>query len=151
MKNWITNWVMTQVTGNFLWLLENFTWLSLFWKPLSTVQCSLLMIGLKSKYVLNLNLEIPTWILTLCPQISKLRNITIYIQAYTHFLGAIGWSLGLFANYVNQILDFFCVDIFRGMNFDKKWAFVDHLPILSCKRSLWTMLSCGSISEYKVD
>ena len=24
------------------------------------------------------------------------------------------------------------------MNFDKKWTFLDHLPTLSCKRSLWT-------------
>ena len=31
-----------------------------------------------------------------------------------------------------------CVDIFYGINVDKKWTFLDHLPTLSCKRSLWT-------------
>ena len=48
---------------------------------------------------------------------------------------------GLFTNYVDKILAFFdhlppCVDIFYGMNVDKKWTFLDHLPTLSCKRSL---------------
>ena len=28
-----------------------------------------------------------------------------------------------------------CVDIFYGMNVDKKWTFLDHLPTSSCKRS----------------
>ena len=31
-----------------------------------------------------------------------------------------------------------CVDIFYGINLDKKWIFLDHLPTSSCKRSLWT-------------
>ena len=31
-----------------------------------------------------------------------------------------------------------CVDIFYGINVDKKWTFLDHLPTSSCKRSLWT-------------
>ena len=49
---------------------------------------------------------------------------------------------GSFPNYVDNILAFFdhlspYVDIFYGMNVDKKWSFSDHLPILSCKRSLW--------------
>ena len=44
-------------------------------------------------------------------------------------------------NYVDKILAFFdhllpCVDIFYGINVDKKWTFLDHLPTLSCKRSL---------------
>ena len=30
------------------------------------------------------------------------------------------------------------VDIFHGMNIDKKWTFLYHLPIMSCKRRLWT-------------
>ena len=30
------------------------------------------------------------------------------------------------------------VDILHGMNIDKKWTFLYHLPIMSCKRSLWT-------------
>ena len=30
------------------------------------------------------------------------------------------------------------VDIFYGMNVDKKWTFLDHLPTSSCKRSFWT-------------
>ena len=29
------------------------------------------------------------------------------------------------------------VDIFYGMNVDKKWTFLAHLPTSSCKRSLW--------------
>ena len=48
---------------------------------------------------------------------------------------------GSFTNYVDKILAFFdhlppCVDIFYGMNVDKKWTFLDHLPTSSCKRSL---------------
>ena len=31
-----------------------------------------------------------------------------------------------------------CVDIFYGMNVDKRWIFMDHLPTSSCKCSLWT-------------
>ena len=47
---------------------------------------------------------------------------------------------GLFSNYVDKI--FFdhlppCIDIFYGMNVDKKWTFLD-LPTSSCKCSLWT-------------
>ena len=34
-----------------------------------------------------------------------------------------------------------CVDIFYDMNVDKKWTFLDHLPNLSCKRSLWMTLN----------
>ena len=39
---------------------------------------------------------------------------------------------GSFTNYVDKILAFFdhpppCVDIFYGMNDDKKWTFLDHL------------------------
>ena len=50
---------------------------------------------------------------------------------------------GLFTNDVDNILAFFdhlkpCVDIFYGMNIEKKWTFLDKLPTLSCKRSLWT-------------
>ena len=29
-----------------------------------------------------------------------------------------------------------CMDIFFGMNVDKKWTFLDHLSTSSCKRSL---------------
>ena len=49
---------------------------------------------------------------------------------------------GLFTN--NKIFAFFdhlppCVDIFYGMNVDKKWTFwTTYLPTSSCKRSLWT-------------
>ena len=48
---------------------------------------------------------------------------------------------GSFTNYVDKILAFFyhlptCIDIFYGMNVDKKWTFLDHLPTSSCKRSL---------------
>ena len=40
---------------------------------------------------------------------------------------------GSFTNYVDNILAFFdhlppCVDIFYGMNVDKKWTFLDHVP-----------------------
>ena len=50
---------------------------------------------------------------------------------------------GAFTNYVDKFLAFFdhlppYVDIFYGMNVDKKWTFLDHLPTSSCKRSLWT-------------
>jgi hypothetical protein len=31
-----------------------------------------------------------------------------------------------------------CVDIFYGINVDKKWTFFDHLPASSCKCSFWT-------------
>ena len=31
-----------------------------------------------------------------------------------------------------------CVKIFYGINVDKKWSNLDHLPTLSCKHSLWT-------------
>ena len=48
-----------------------------------------------------------------------------------------------FTNYVDKILAFFDhlpprVDIFCGINVDKKWTFLDQLPTSSCKRSLWT-------------
>ena len=48
---------------------------------------------------------------------------------------------GSFTNYVDKILAFFdhlppCVDIFYGMNVDKKWTFLDNLATSSCKRSL---------------
>ena len=33
-----------------------------------------------------------------------------------------------------------CVDIYYGMNVDKKGTFLDHLPISSCKSSLWMTL-----------
>ena len=51
---------------------------------------------------------------------------------------------GSFTNYVDKILPFFdhlppCVDTFYGMNVDKKWTFLNHLPTSSCKRSLWTI------------
>ena len=47
----------------------------------------------------------------------------------------------LFTNYVDKILAFFyrlppCVDIFYGINIDKKCKILDHLATLSCKRSL---------------
>ena len=50
---------------------------------------------------------------------------------------------GRFTNCVDKILAFFdhlppCIDIFYGMNVDKKWTFLDHLPTLYCKRSLWS-------------
>ena len=38
-----------------------------------------------------------------------------------------------------------CVDIFYGMNVDKKWTFLDHLPTSSCKRSLWTTPYCSQV------
>ena len=47
---------------------------------------------------------------------------------------------GSFINYVDNILAFFdhlppCVDIFYGMNVDKKWTFYGHLPTYFV---LWT-------------
>ena len=50
---------------------------------------------------------------------------------------------GSFTNYVDKILAVFdhlspYIDIFYGMNVDKKWTFLDHLPTLSCELSLWT-------------
>ena len=44
-------------------------------------------------------------------------------------------------NYVDKILALLdhlppCVEIFYGMNVDKRWTFLDHLPTSSCKRSL---------------
>ena len=52
---------------------------------------------------------------------------------------------GSFTNYVDKILAFFhcllsCVDIFYGMNFEKKCTFLEHLTTKSCKRSLWMTL-----------
>ena len=44
---------------------------------------------------------------------------------------------GLFTNYVDKILAFFfdqlpsCIDIFYGINIDKQWTFLDHLPTSS--------------------
>ena len=54
---------------------------------------------------------------------------------------------GPFTKYVDKILAFFdhlppCVDIFYGMDIDKKWTFLDYLPTSSCKHSLWTT-PCG--------
>ena len=51
--------------------------------------------------------------------------------------------MGAFTNYVYKILASFdhlppCVYIFYGMKVYKKFTFLDHLPTLSCKRSLWT-------------
>ena len=48
---------------------------------------------------------------------------------------------GSFTNYVNKTLAFFdhlptYVDIFYGMNVDKKWALLDHLPNVICERPL---------------
>ena len=48
---------------------------------------------------------------------------------------------GSFTNYVDKILPFFdhlpsSVDNFYGINVDKKWTFLDHLPTLSFKRCL---------------
>ena len=48
---------------------------------------------------------------------------------------------GVFTNSVDKIFAFFdhlppCIDIFYGMNVRKKLTFLDHLPTLSCKRSL---------------
>ena len=50
---------------------------------------------------------------------------------------------GPFTSYIDKILTIFdhlppCIDIFYGINVDRKWTFLDHLPTLSCKRSLWT-------------
>ena len=52
-------------------------------------------------------------------------------------------AVGSFTNYDDKIVAFFdhlstCIDIFYGMNADKKWTFLDHLPTSSCKRILWT-------------
>ena len=38
------------------------------------------------------------------------------------------------------------VDNFYGINVDKKWTFLDHLPTSSCKRSLWTTPYCVTFS-----
>ena len=51
-------------------------------------------------------------------------------------------SKGWFRNYVNEVFAFLdhllpCVDIFYSVNVDKKWTFLEHLSILSCKRSFW--------------
>ena len=61
---------------------------------------------------------------------------------------------GSFTNHVDKILAFFdhlppCVDIFYGINLDKKWKFLDPLPTSSCKRSLWTIPKSESISRLK--
>ena len=56
-------------------------------------------------------------------------------------------TLGEFTNYVDKILAFFdhlpsCVDIFYGIQVDRKWRLLDYLPTYlptsSCKRILWT-------------
>ena len=72
--------------------------------------------------------------------------ILFWSQEATHTMG---WNhlwiniWGSYTNYINKILAFFdhlppWVDIFYGMNVDKKWTFLDRLPTSSCKRSLWT-------------
>ena len=48
---------------------------------------------------------------------------------------------GSFTNYVDNILPFFdhlpsSVDNFYGINVDKKWTLLDHVPTLSFKPSL---------------
>ena len=68
-----------------------------------------------------------------------------------HFVPVASFDLKNFKIYLGvihklhwlHILAFFdhlllCVDIFYGMNVDKKRTFLDHLPTSSCKRSLWT-------------
>ena len=40
-----------------------------------------------------------------------------------------------------------CVDNFYGMDVDKKWTFLDHLPTSSCKHSLWTTPNREPISD----
>ena len=47
---------------------------------------------------------------------------------------------GSFTNYIDKILTFLTIyhPALTFSNFDKKWTFLDHLPTLSCKRSLWT-------------
>ena len=35
-----------------------------------------------------------------------------------------------------------CVDIFYGINIDKRWTFLNHLPTSSCKSSLWMTPLC---------
>ena len=66
---------------------------------------------------------------------SKTRDILLhYIHKYVYVLQKKLIFRGAFTNYVENILAFFfdhlppCVDIFYGMNVEKKWTFLDHLP-----------------------
>ena len=52
-------------------------------------------------------------------------------------------SKGSLTNYADKILAFFAhlapwIHILSGINVDQKWTFLNHLPNLSCKCSLWT-------------
>ena len=69
------------------------------------------------------------------------RNFGIHSLSLLKSAGGVKLGTGSFTNYVDTILAFFdhlspCVDIFYGINVDKKWTFLEHLPTSSCKRSL---------------
>ena len=77
--------------------------------------------------------EVSTWFFKVQSNL-LIRNFFVTLKLFLK---------GLFTNYIDKILAFFDsptprVDIFYGMNVDKKWTFLDHLPTSSCKHSLWT-------------
>ena len=49
-----------------------------------------------------------------------------------------GRSQTILTRFVLSLTTYPCSDILYGMNVDKKWIFMDHLPTWSCKLSLWT-------------
>ena len=75
-----------------------------------------------------------------------MNRTAVYFLLTIYMFFFILWQFrvkGSFKNYIDKILAFFyhlppCVDIFYDINIDKKWIFLDHLPTLSCKSSLWT-------------
>ena len=93
-------------------------------------------------------------------QVLYFRQLSVY-QTFCHegcskYSQEVGFtsflSRGPFTNYVDKILASFdhlppCVDIFYGINVDKKWTFLDHLPTSSCKRSLWTTPNIAAFSR----
>ena len=44
-----------------------------------------------------------------------------------------------------------CVYIFYGMNVDKKWTILDHLPTSYFKRSLWTAPKINFIDPWRIN
>ena len=66
------------------------------------------------------------------------RNILRFLFVHGNSRFIEGWTVLTETIVLGAIHLHPCVDIFYGMNFDKKWTFLDHLPTSSCKRSLLT-------------
>ena len=97
---------------------------------------------LKNKLTCNEKLTYFVWEHWRSALQSQKENQSVLKVQSTEIRIFLGSNSLVFTNYIDKILSFLTayIDIFCGMNVDKKWTFLDHPPTSSCKYSLWTTL-----------